>query len=112
MTVAYAPDGRFLSVSPDGMDWHIRLTRVSKNQWNEFALCHGRTLTAADVLRFLPNWESLQWSPLKKGMGPSKAITATDGEVDAAIIVMGNCPLAEEEIVREFKQFMADSACE
>lgn len=112
MMVGYAPDGTFLSVSPDGMSWYIRLTRVSRNQWDEFAKCRGKTLTAADIRRFLPNWNSLRWSHLGKGVGPSRAITATDGEVHVAIIIVDNCPLAEEEIVHEFRQFMADSASE
>jgi hypothetical protein len=112
MMVGYAPDGKFLSESPEGKDWHIRLARVHKSQCDEFAVCNGKPLTAADIRAFLPNWGSLQWSHLRKGVGPSKAITATDGEIHVAIIIMDDCPLGEEQIIGEFRQFMADDAPE
>ena len=112
MMVGYAPDGEFLSVSPDGKDWHIRLTRVHKNRCDGFAMCNGKPLTAGDIRRFLPHWDSLQWSHLRKGVGPSQAIGATDGDIHVAIITMDSCPLAEERIIGEFRQFITNDASE
>ena len=108
----YAPDGGFLSVSPDGKDWHIRLTRIHENRCHEFAERHGGTVTVAEVRRFLPNWDSLEWKHSRKDVGPSIAVTAADGEIRWALITMEGCTLTEEQIIKEFRQFMADGECE
>jgi hypothetical protein len=104
------PMGAYLSVSFDETDWHIMIRRTCSQRCNSFCNYHGRTVAPGDVEQFLPNWDLLEWQPTRKGVGPSKEITADDGEFRVALITMEGCTLAEGQIIKEFRQFMAESA--
>ncbi len=107
MMIGYAPDGESLLVSPDGADWHIRLTRVDKKRCDEFILCHGRNITVEDMRRFLPHWGSLEWQPSRKGVGPSKAIVANDGRFRVTLVMPEACTLSDSQIIAQFEEFMS-----
>jgi hypothetical protein len=103
--IGYAPDGEFLSVSPDGKDWHIRLTRADKNRCDQFGLYHGRTITVDDVRRFLPNWDSLEWRSARLGL--TRGVAAKDNEFQVWLLTTGD--LANDQIVAEFGRLIGNA---
>jgi hypothetical protein len=103
------PMGAHLSVSFEDKDWLLMIRRVGHQCCECFWKYHGRAVGPRDVEQFLPNWNSLDWRPRRRGLGPSQEITADDGEFRVALVTTEGCTLAEEQTIKEFRSFMAES---
>ncbi|HUT47670.1 MAG TPA: hypothetical protein VMX36_15415 [Sedimentisphaerales bacterium] len=101
------PMGAYLSVSFDNKDWHIMIRRTDGKALDAFMEYHGRTVTQADVATLGPNWNSLEWHPVVDGLLHSRGTAAGDREKSVRLLTTEDSPLSNEQIIEEFKYFMA-----
>ncbi len=104
------PMGGYLSVSFENKDWHIMIRMTNGRTFDGFMEYHGRIVTHADVAKFVPNWDSLEWHPFAAESLCSGGVAARDRKVSVRLLTTGNSPLSNEQIIEEFKEFMGDKS--
>ena len=51
-----------LVLSIADQDWHLSIRRTDGKSYGPFFEFHGKEVSAKDMTKFLPNWQSLQWT--------------------------------------------------
>lgn len=99
----------YLSVGFENKDWHIMIRLADDKTFGGFVEYHGRTVTHVDVAKFIPDWNSLKWHPITDEWF-GRGVAGRDREVSVRLLTTEHCPLSNEQIVEEFKEFMADKS--
>jgi len=108
---ASSPDGTYLTLSSD-QDWHIRIWRADNLPDERLGRYNGKVVSPENLKQLVPHWGSLEWQPRTKGIGQSEMTRANDGDFRIALVTLvtkESCRLTEEQIVREFRECMADT---
>lgn len=100
------PMGQYLSVSFDDRDWHVMIRHIHKESCDSFCQYAGRAVTSAELKQLLPNWASLVWK--SSSIAYSRGLTAHDGNFWVGLLTMESYSLSDEQILKEFKEFMAN----
>lgn len=87
--------------------WHIMIRRCDGKACEHLRSYDGRDVSADAIKEFLPNWEAFTWSP-NPTFG-SHASFARDGDLKVRLLTTQGSPLSHDQIVGEFKKFMANS---
>lgn len=82
---------------------------ANNKTFDGFMKHHGRTVTRADVAKFVPNWNSLAWHPIDDKLF-GRGVAVRDREISVRLLTTKNSPLSDEQIIEEFKEFMADKS--
>lgn len=101
------PMGKYLLVSFDERDWHVMIRRIDNRSCDSFGQYHGRIVTNAEVEQFLSNWNSLVWK--SSSIAYSRGLTAHDGSFWVGLLTTESSSLSDEQIITEFKEFMANA---
>lgn len=99
-----------LACSIDGADWHFSIRRVDDKTHGPFFDFHQKDVRPSDVATFVPNWESLTWSPLKDSMLGKSESVAKDTEFRINVLSNGSGGKTHEEVVQQFLAFMKSSS--
>ena len=89
-------------------DWHFSIHRIDGKTHGPFFDFHRKEVSAADVAKFIPNYESLPWTEIKdSGLGKSESY-AKDYEFKVNVQATEGSSKNHEEVVEAFLTFMRD----
>ncbi len=90
-------------------DWHFFLRRLDKENHVPFSPFHKKEIKPVDLAKFLPNWRSLRWKPIKNNMAGKSESFAKDSEFEINVYSTSHGNKKHQEIIEAFLAFMNHS---
>jgi hypothetical protein len=101
--------GTSLKLSSHDMQWSILIRGVSGKNDSQFMEYHGKSVTAQDVLKFLPHWRDLVWQRIPDSMFSKSVSRAEDSIYEMDISATRDSLLSHEDVIKAFEAFMPSS---
>jgi hypothetical protein len=95
-----------LSGSIPDADWHFSIRRVDGKTHGLFFDFHKKEASAADVAKYLPNWEALQWTEINDSTLGKSEFCAKDLESKVDVQLAENGSKTHKEVVEAFLTFL------
>ena len=87
-------------------DWHFSIRRIDGRTHRPFIDFNGKEVSATDVAKFLPNWNSLQWTEIKDSMSVKSESYGIDDEFKVNVQSTEDGSKTHIEVVDAFLEFM------
>jgi hypothetical protein len=91
-------------------DWHFSIRRVDGRTHGPFFDLHGKGISAADVARYIPNFEALPWTEVPDGILCKSQSYTKDNEFKVTIQSTEDGPRNHQEVKDAFLDFLRDAA--
>lgn len=91
----------------DGEDWHFFLRRLDGGLHVPFSAFHKKSISPAEVAKYLPNWRKLSWTKIKNSMLGKSESYAKDVEFEVNVYVTEHSTKKHQDAVNAFLAFMS-----
>jgi hypothetical protein len=101
--------GTSLEFSSRDVQWSILIRGVDGENDSQFMEYHEKSVTAQDVVKFLPNWKDLVWQRISDSMFSKSVSHAEDSIYEIDLSATRDSSLSHEDVITAFEAFMASS---
>ena len=99
--------GTSLELSALGVDWHMSICRLDGKSDPRFMAHNGKSVTAADLVKFIPNWSTLAWQHTPDSMFSHSKSHAEDSGYQITVSGTRASSMSQDDVVKAFEQFVA-----
>ncbi|MDA8109675.1 MAG: hypothetical protein M0015_13755 [Betaproteobacteria bacterium] len=89
--------------------WSFLLRRIDLRSDPGFSRYHGKNVQAGEIIRFLPNWRSLQWTRVPDNLLSCSESCAQNREYMVNVQAGSPSAMRHEDVIAVFLRFMSQA---